>query len=146
MGRNVAQSQVHTNWASTVWPSTSSRFICYYCPLPHSHTPHPPTPILAHSTPTPVEHLLSSVWHALPATCGSDYTILPATHALCCFLCGREILLMPQGPAQMSTLPGSLPFIPLIRINHFSFVYSLQAACSFTLVFISQSYYYHYLC
>lgn len=135
MGRNLlAESQAHTNWAPTVWPPTSSGFISCYCPLPHFHYSCPHDPGTRHTSPSG-----TFAFSNMPCTPSRRWVGLYYTHSLTCPLplSPSEILPKPQGPAQMSTLPGSLPFIPPIRINHFSFVFSLHTACSFTLVFIS---------
>lgn len=98
-----------------------SRLICCYCPLCLA----PVTPvlvILAHYTPIPLEHVLSSyitctlsplwIWsyHTLSLKC----PVLPSP---------SETLPMPHGPAQMSPLLGSPPFFPLMSMTHFSCVF-----------------------
>lgn len=137
MRRKVTQSQTHTNRSSIVW---SLRALGSLLLLPSASLPLHLTPRPWHITHRPIcKTCCSQIWHALSGPCGSDYILHPLPH-MSFTAVSSEILPMPQCPAQMSTLPGSLPFIPLIRTNHFSFAFSLHTVYSFTFVFISLHY------
>lgn len=102
------------------------------------HLPHNPE----HYTSTPLEHSLSSnmtctlgpLWFWLYHNLGVTCSLLPSP---------SEIPPIPPGPAQMSTLPGSPPFIPLIRVNHLSFVFSCRLLEPLLSIYFLVSQYYY---
>lgn len=125
MRRSLVQSQVHSNWSSC------SRFTCYASPLHASFTT---APMKQH---LPCQTLwnmcFSRRWHKLSVPWGTDYSL---KCPLNCLLQWNSIVL--RGPAQMFTLPGSLPFILLVNIHRIHFCF-FQADCL-------QLYFVAYLC
>lgn len=129
MSRSLAQSQAHTN------RSSCCRFTCYDCPWPCSLCICPPSATL-HTRHPPHPGTFTFLQYNICSQSPLALMVLHPQLQMPYIAFSSENVPMLWGPAQMSTLLGSLSFILLVRIHHVPFMFSQHPVCSFTLVFI----------